>query len=289
MVQDCSFSVILFLILCFLFLFYYVGVIGKWHLGLHLSSSSDYHFHPLKQGFHYFFGLPLSNGRFCESGPYSIIAVIIPGLKPTNILIAATIVCITLHICYLTGLLNKFVFYFLLTIIVLVASMVSTYITMYGRFNCFLMKNYDVVEQPTVFENLTVRFTDEAVNFIRANKDGPFLLYMSYAKVHTPLFTSRAFVNHSVHGRYGDNVEEMDWSVGQIMAAVEKLGLKENTFVYFTSDNGPHLEQTDPLTGEYLGGWKGIYKGGKPDVRHNDCLHICQSMFTAPNSTIDQP
>ena len=134
------------------------------------------------------------------------------------------------------------------------------------------MKNYDVVEQPTVFENLTLRFTDEAVNFIQTNKDSPFLLYMSYAKVHTPPFTSRPFANHSAHGRYGDNVEEMDWSVGQIMAAVDKLGLKENTFVYFTSDNGPHLEQTDPLTGEYQGGWKGIYKGGKPDVQRNSFL-----------------
>ena len=60
-----------------------------------------------------------------------------------------------------------------------------------------------------------MRFTDEAVNFIRANKDGPFLLHMSYAKVHvhTALFNTQPFVIHSVHGRYGDNVEEMDWSV----------------------------------------------------------------------------
>ncbi|XP_027049658.1 steryl-sulfatase-like [Pocillopora damicornis] len=54
----------------------------------------------------------------------------------------------------------------------------------------------------------------------------------------------------------------MDWSVGQIMATVEKLGLRENTFVYFTSDNGPHLEEVSN-TGEYHGGWNGIFKGGK--------------------------
>lgn len=52
-------------------------------------------------------------------------------------------------------------------------------------------------------------------------------------------------------------------AVGQIMAVVEELGLKEDTFVYFTSDNGPHLEEVNPLTGEYEGGWKGIYRGGK--------------------------
>ena len=106
-----------------------------------------------------------------------------------------------------------------------------------------------------------MRFTDEAVNFIQTNKESPFLLYMSFAKVHTALFNTRPFTNHSVHGRYGDNVEEMDWSVGQILAAVQELGLKGNTFVYFTSDNGPHLEKITS-SGEYHGGWNGIYKGG---------------------------
>ena len=85
---------------------------------------------------------------------------------------------------------------------------------------------------------------------------------MSFAKVHTALFTTKPFVNHSVHGRYGDNVEEMDWGVGQIMAAVEELGLRKNTFVYFTSDNGPYIEEVSD-TGEYHGGWSGIYKGGR--------------------------
>ena len=152
-------------------------------------------------------------------------------------------------------------FIFLLTIILLISFPIACHLLLTGRFNCFVMKNYEVVEQPIILENLTTRFTDEAVNFLRANKDSPFLLYMSYAKVHTALFNTQPFVNHSVRSRYGDNVEDMDWSVGQIMAAVEKLGLKENTFVYFTSDHGPHLEEIN--SGEYHGGWKGIYKGGK--------------------------
>ena len=144
----------------------------------------------------------------------------------------------------------------------LICFALTGWLTITSRLNCFVMKNYEVVEQPTILENLTMRFTDEAVNFIRTNKDNPFLLYMSFVKVHTPLFNTRPFVNHSIHGRYGDNVEEMDWSVGQIMAAVEELGLKENTFVYFTSDNGPHLEEISD-TGKYHGGWSGIYTGGK--------------------------
>ena len=237
-------------------------MIGKWHLGLHSSSSSDFHFHPLKHGFHYFYGLPLTNLRDCDPGNY-VVELVIPGFRPTKILIAATIIGVTLHICYLTGVLGKCVFYFLLTLIGSTAFALCVILSMFAVFNCFVMKNYDVVEQPTILENLTMRFTDEAMNFIRSNKDGPFLLYMSYAKVHTALFNTERFVNHSIHGSYGDNVEEMDWSVGQIMAVVEELGLKEDTFVYFTSDNGPHLEEVNPLTGEYEGGWKGIYRGGK--------------------------
>ena len=177
-------------------------------------------------------------------------------------LIAASVIGITLYICYLGSLLSKSTFVLLLTTIVLISSIIYCFVIMMTQFNCFVMKNYEVIEQPTIFENLTARFTDEAVNFIRTNKDSPFLLYMSFAKVHTSLFNTPPFVNHSLHGRYGDNVEEMDWSVGQIMAAVEELALKENTFVYFTSDNGPHLEEISD-TGEYHGGWSGIYKGGK--------------------------
>ena len=238
-----------------------IGIIGKWHLGLHLSSNSDFHFHPLKQGFHYFYGLPLTNLRTCESGQY-LINLVYPGLNPRNVLASATVIVATLYIFYLTGLLNKSVFIFLLTLSLLICFAITGWLTITRRLNCFVLKNYEVVEQPIILGNLTMRFTDEAVNFIRTNKESPFLLYMSFAKVHTALFNTPPFTNHSVHGRYGDNVEEMDWSVGQIMAAVKELGLKENTFVYFTSDNGPHLEEISD-TGEYHGGWHGIYKGGK--------------------------
>lgn len=238
---------------------YKTGFIGKWHLGLHLSTK-DFHFHPLKQGFHYFYGLSMTNIRSCEPGQY-LIQLVYPSFSVTNVVSAILVTALTLYVGYLTGLLRKPAFIVLLTITLLIGISISCYFLVTGPFNCFVLKNYDVVEQPTSLENLTMRFTDEAVNFIRENRDGPFLLYMSFAKVHTALFNTRPFVNHSVHGRYGDNVEEMDWSVGQIMSAVDKLGLKENTFVYFTSDNGPHLEEIN--SGEYHGGWKGIYRGGK--------------------------
>ena len=127
---------------------------------------------------------------------------------------------------------------------------------------CVLMRGFDVVEQPFIIENLTVKFTNEANHFIHSHKDEPFLLFISYVKVHTSLFTSPKFRGHSVHGRYGDNVEEMDWSVGEIISTLEEEKILDSTFVYFTSDHGPYLEEKLP-SGEYCGGWKGMYRGGK--------------------------
>ena len=232
----------------------------------------------------------MTNTRSCEPGQY-LLELVFPGLTPSNVLAAIAVIGVTLCICYMTGLLSKSAFIFLLIVFLLISSPIAGWLLVTGRFNCFVMKNYDVVEQPIILENLTMRFTDEAVNFVRANKDSPFLLYMSFAKVHTALFNTRPFVNHSVHGRYGDNVEEMDWSVGQIMAAVEKLGLKDNTFVYFTSDNGPHLEEIN--SGEYHGGWKGIYKGGKMRrLLQTPLYHISNlilSHFTSPFITLHIP
>ena len=234
---------------------------GKWHLGLHKSSGSDFHFHPLKQGFDYFYGLPLTNLRTCEPGQY-LINIVYPALKPFNVLASGVVIGVTLYILYLAGVLNKITFLSLLTLVILISSAQAGWLLILSRLTCIVLKDYELVEQPVLLENLTARFTDEAVGFIHRNKDSPFLLYMSFAKVHTALFTTKPFVNHSVHGRYGDNVEEMDWGVGQIMAAVEELGLRKNTFVYFTSDNGPYIEEVSD-TGEYHGGWSGIYKGGR--------------------------
>ena len=84
---------------------------------------------------------------------------------------------------------------------------------------------------------------------------------IAYHKVHTALATGEAFKGISRHGRYGDNVEELDWSVGKILDTISQLKLKENTFVYFTSDHGPALHMK--VNGEMHGGWKRIFKGGK--------------------------
>jgi arylsulfatase A-like enzyme len=130
--------------------------------------------------------------------------------------------------------------------------------------NSIIMRNYDFVEQPIHFSNFTQRLVSEGLKFLEERKDDrkPFLLMMSWIQVHTVLHTSEEFRGHSKHGSYGDNVEEMDWSVGEIVNGLERLGLLNNTLVYFTSDNGGHLEEKG-IHGNQEGGWNGIYRGGK--------------------------
>ena len=71
---------------------------------------------------------------------------------------------------------------------------------------------------------------------------------------------SKHFSGRSQHGPYGDEVEEMDWAVGQMTKALSQLGLDKNTIIYFSSDNGGHKEEKDPQ-GRRTGGWNGIYTG----------------------------
>lgn len=118
--------------------------------------------------------------------------------------------------------------------------------TLISSSSCLLYRNEDIIEQPVHLENLTLRNTNEAIQFIEdatliARK--PFFLFMSYVKVHTALFTLPENSGRSLHGSYGDNVEELDWSVGRILETLKMLNIEEDTLVFLTSDNGPFLER----------------------------------------------
>jgi arylsulfatase A len=108
------------------------------------------------------------------------------------------------------------------------------------------------------------RYTKEAVGFIRANKDKPFFLYMPHTAVHTPIHAGEKFRGKSDNGRFGDWVEEVDWSVGQVMDTIRELRLSERTLVVFTSDNGPWLiKKGDGGSAVPLRGGKGsTWEGG---------------------------
>lgn len=103
----------------------------------------------------------------------------------------------------------------------------------------------------------------EAETFLdsAATSDAPFLLMLNFLHVHTPLFSSTEFRGKSVHGRYGDNVLELDWAVGAVREKLAALGLVENTIVYFSTDQAGHNEEIS-ASGERHGGYN-IYRGGK--------------------------
>ncbi len=106
-----------------------------------------------------------------------------------------------------------------------------------------LMQQETIIEQPVNQDTLTQRYTQEAVKFIEQHKDEPFFLYLAHTMVHVPLHVSPAFRGKSKRGLYGDAAEEVDWSTGQVLDTLKKLGLDDNTLVVFTSDNGPWLKQ----------------------------------------------
>ena len=101
------------------------------------------------------------------------------------------------------------------------------------------------------------RYTDEAVKFIRESKERPFLLYLAHNAVHTPIHPGTNFAGKSANGRFGDWVEETDWSVGRVLDTLRELKLDERTLVIFTSDNGPWLVKGAD------GGSAGPLRGGK--------------------------
>jgi uncharacterized sulfatase len=105
-----------------------------------------------------------------------------------------------------------------------------------------LYRQNTVIEDPVDQSTLTERYTGEAVRFIETHQDEPFFLYMPHTFPHVPLYVSNQFSGQSEAGLYGDIVETIDWSVGEILRALERLHLNENTFVIFTSDNGPWFE-----------------------------------------------
>lgn len=103
----------------------------------------------------------------------------------------------------------------------------------------------------------TRRLTERSLHFIEQNKDRPFFLYLAHVMPHVPIAASEAFSGKTRRGLYGDVIEELDWSMGEILAALEKHGLTDRTLVIFTSDNGPFLSY-----GEHAGS-AGPLRGGK--------------------------
>ena len=200
---------------------YSTGMSGKWHLGLSNKTTQWAHL-PRQHGYDSWLGMPYSNMLACKQG------------QETD-------------------------------------------------FFCLMMANNTVVQQPFKAENMTQEFTRHAIDFLEWNAAGgdypassgmgsgagtassresnaplangarkPFFFMFNFMHVHTPLFSSPRFTNVSAGGPFGDNVAEMDDAVGQVLAALDRLGLANDTLVLLTSDNGPYQEE----------GWQNVGRTG---------------------------
>ena len=124
-----------------------------------------------------------------------------------------------------------------------------------------LYRNTRASTEPLMQSALTRRFTEEAQRFIDQSEGQPFFLYMSHIAPHIPLAPSPEFANTSEAGAYGDVIQELDWSVGQLLDAVERRGIAESTIVIFSSDNGPFPEGSGGgLRGGKATAWDGGYR-----------------------------
>jgi arylsulfatase len=117
-------------------------------------------------------------------------------------------------------------------------------------------KKAQVVSNLQDMTHLTTLYTQKAVDFIQRNKEHPFFLYLAHSMPHVPLAVSEKFRGKTDQGLFGDVIEELDWSVGEVMKALDENGLNENTLVIFTSDNGPWL-----CMGNHAGSTGGLREG----------------------------
>jgi arylsulfatase len=107
-----------------------------------------------------------------------------------------------------------------------------------------LIKNNEPYQEIRTLEDqatITGKYTDEAIKFIKKNKQHPFFLYLAHSMPHVPINASKAFRGASKQGLYGDVIQEVDNAIGQILKTLKEQGLEDNTMVIFTSDNGPWL------------------------------------------------
>jgi arylsulfatase A-like enzyme len=123
-----------------------------------------------------------------------------------------------------------------------------------------LLRNEKVIEAPAVQDTLTKRYTQEAVRFIKKNKDRSFFIYLPHTMVHNPLHAGDEFRGKSANGLYGDALEEIDSSTGRILKTLNDLNLDKHTLVVFTSDNGAsdrYGGSNAPLRGHKGTTWEG--------------------------------
>jgi len=128
-----------------------------------------------------------------------------------------------------------------------------------------LVRNYELVDKEVDTDRITGQLTAEAVTFIKENKSKPFLLYLAHWMPHLALGASERFKGKSKRGPYGDAMEEVDWSTGEVLKALKDAGIDDSTLVIFTSDNGPAKSKGEEggSADPWVGGKFGSQEGGQ--------------------------
>ncbi len=151
-----------------------------------------------------------------------------------------------------------------------------------------LIQNGETIALDPDQSTFTRIFTEKAIEFINSNKSKPFFLYVPHVMPHVPIAASKDFKGKSARGLYGDAVEELDWSVGQILSTIKELQLDSQTIVVFLSDNGPFLSYGNHAgsSGPFREGKLTTFEGGVrvPFIirwpEHIAASKTCNDLFT---------
>ena len=124
-----------------------------------------------------------------------------------------------------------------------------------------LLENDGIVDPDAHVTTITEHFTRRAIDFIRRHRDRPFFIYLPHTRSHAPWMANPRFAGQSRDGVYGDMVEEIDWSTGEVMKTLDELGLTENTLVIFASDNGASPSPVHGSNAPLRGGKGSTFEG----------------------------
>lgn len=198
--------------------------------------------HPLSQGFDYFYGSIGTNLEDFGPGTKVILC-----LRPNwygELFSTWMVTTFALWCLWTSRYISTSAF--LVALIVWTLPFLSIYILLdnFELLASFLHRNHDLVEQPIRLAGLSQKLVHEGLEFMKnaTEADKPFLIMMSWIHMHVAIQTAQEFEGKSEFGRYGDGLMELDWSVGQMLQGLRELDVEDNTVVYFTSDNGGHLE-----------------------------------------------